>query len=96
MQHDWMNDSDQVIKPSANETQEAMRWLPAGVKHLFRKVTPTTHLEREPAVIVAWMEEHDLVHTPKKGENAGHKIFTSLGKKVHSGMQRRMKGQEGT
>lgn len=96
MQHDWMNDSDQVIKPSANETQEAMRWLPSGVKRMLWRISPTDYLEGEPAVIVAWMEEHDLVRTPTKGEHAGHKVLTALGKKVHSGMQRRMKGQEGT
>lgn len=94
--NDWMTDSDQVIKPSSNETQEAVRWLPSGAKQLLMRMGVDDYLDRQPPVIVAWMEEHDLVRTPTKGEHAGHKMLSPLGKKVHKVMERKMKGQDGT
>lgn len=86
--------SEGEIRPSTNETQEAMRRLPSGVKKLFLRIDGGDRLDREPAVILAWMHAHGLAHTPAKGVHEGRMVLTTLGKKVHKALERRMEGRE--
>lgn len=90
-----MTDFDtDVIKPSGNQTEEQARWLPPGARHLLLQVGVDDRLDDQSPAIVSWMQERNLVTVRKQGPDAGHKVLTGLGRKVHKALERRMEGRE--
>lgn len=89
-----MSLTETVYRPSTNAAQEALRWLPAGVKHALLEARADQPIDHFPPWCIEYLSERELCMVMHKGPHKGHIKLTELGRKVHSANQRRFEGKE--
>lgn len=84
-----------VPQPTANETQEKTRWLPAGVRKLLRDLpNADTPLQGSPDNILKYLEDQQLTYVATSGKNKGILTLNKEGQRIRATLLRRLKGND--